>query len=425
MAEAVELTAPAGSMESLSAALRAGANSVYFGVGRLNMRAHSSSNFSADELPKIVRKCRAASARAYLALNPVIYDADLAEMRGICEAAASAGVDGVIATDIAVLRCARSLGLPVHASVQLNICNVEALKFYSQFVDVVVLARELSLEQIRQIAEAIERENIRGPGGKKIRVEIFAHGALCMAISGKCYLSLASYNSSANRGACFQNCRRRYRVIDEENGRELILDNKYIMSPKDLCTIGFLDKILASGVSILKIEGRGRSPDYVYTVVKAYKEAISACAEGSFSQERVSFWMERLSSVFNRGFWEGGYYLGAQLGEWAGIEGSRAERRKTYVGRVLNYYARTQIAELDLCAGAVSKGAELLVTGPSTGALSFQVRELRVDEKDAESADKGSTGVTLPVPAKLRHNDKVYLLEPRTGSSRSRWSLSE
>ena len=329
--------APAGSFESLAAALQGGADSVYFGVGKLNMRSRATVNFSEEDLPEIVARCHEAGAKAYLTLNIIVYDEELEEVHALCSAARKAGVDAVIASDLAVISSARSIGLEVHMSVQANVCNMASVKFYAQYADVVVLARELTLAQIRHIIESIRKEGVKGPSGELLRVEIFAHGALCVAVSGKCHMSLAAYNSSANRGACFQNCRRAYRVTDEETGNELVIDNKYVMSPKDLCTIPVLDQLLDAGVSVLKLEGRGRSSDYVRTVTSVYREAARACQDGTFSSDRAEAWMKRLESVFNRGFWQGGYYLGVKWGEWSGSANSRAALLKIHIARVENF----------------------------------------------------------------------------------------
>ena len=388
----IEIMAPAGSFESLAAALQGGADSVYFGVGKLNMRSRATVNFSEEDLPEIVARCHEAGAKAYLTLNIIVYDEELEAVHALCDAARKAGVDAVIASDLAVISYARSIGLEVHMSVQANVCNMASVKFYAQYADVVVLARELTLAQIRHIIESIRKEGVKGPSGELLRVEIFAHGALCVAVSGKCHMSLAAYNSSANRGACFQNCRRAYRVTDEETGNELVIDNKYVMSPKDLCTIPVLDQLLDAGVSVLKLEGRGRSAD------------------------RAEAWMKRLESVFNRGFWQGGYYLGVKWGEWSGSANSRAALLKIHIARVENFYKKNGVAALFLEAGGLSAGQTILITGPTTGAVRMEVAAMRRETAEGmepvEAAQKGET-VYLAVPEQVRRRDKVYLLRPR------------
>ena len=408
----IEIMAPAGAFDSLSAALRAGADSIYFGVGRLNMRARATANFTVCDLPGIVRRCRAAGVRSYLTVNTIIYDDELADMRTLCDAAKTAGVDAVIASDMSVIRYARSIGLGVHLSVQAGVSNLEAVRFYAGYADVMVLARELTLAQIKHIADAVRRERITGPSGELVRLEIFVHGALCVAVSGKCGMSLAVYDSSANRGACFQNCRRSYRVIDEESGDELVIDNHYVMSPKDLCTIGVLDRILESGVSVLKLEGRGRSADYVAAVTSCYREAAEACREGTFTPEKIDGWLVRLQEVFNRGFWHGGYYLGEKLGEWSGAGNSQARLRKIHVGRVNHYFPRLQVAELSVEALDLEQGSELMVAGPTTGSVRFTADEIRVDGKSVPVARKPVLA-SVAVPVKVRRNDQIYLLEER------------
>ncbi len=408
----IEIMAPAGSFESLAAALKAGADSIYFGVGSLNMRSRSSVNFSLEDLHEIVAICRRAGAQSYLALNTVVYDNELDEVRRICDAAKSAGISAVIAADVAVMSYAVSIGVPVHVSVQANVCNLEAVRFFARFADVMVLARELTLPQIKYIISGIERDNITGPSGKKVSIELFAHGALCVSVSGKCYMSLGIYNSSGNRGACFQNCRRAYRVIDEETGEELVIDNKYVMSPKDICTVNVFDQLLAAGVKIFKLEGRGRSADYVHTVTSVYKEAAQACAAGSFTAEKVDGWIERLSAVFNRGFWMGGYYLGEPLGEWTGSGGNRAAKTKYHIGKVNKHFSRMGVAEIYLEAGELSVGDEILITGPTTGAVQFCVDELRHDGQSVQVAMKNAV-ISIPTPEKVRTNDKVYRLKTR------------
>ena len=413
MKQKIEIMAPAGSYAALDAAIRAGADSIYFGAGVLNMRSQSSANFQMDDIRKIAKKCRKCGVKSYLVLNVLVYDEDLDAVRETCKVAKEAGVSAVIATDIAAIEYAHSIGLEVHISTQQNISNVEAVRFFSRYATVMVLARELQLHQIKNIIDRIREENITGPDGKLVRIELFAHGAMCMAISGKCYLSLTKYNRSANRGACVQQCRREYTVKDTQTGEELILDNGFVMSPKDMCIVEFLQEILDSGVSILKIEGRGRTPEYVHTVVRVYREAADAWYEGTYSKEMFDGWLERLSAVFNRGFWRGGYYLGEEFGEWTETDGSQGTKRKIYIGIASNYFARLGVGEFKMMAGELSVGQEILVTGETTGAVNFTVKELRVDGKPVEVAKKGDV-VSLPVPVKIRRRNKVYLMLPRT-----------
>lgn len=404
----LEVMAPVGSYECLAAALRAGADSVYFGVESLNMRAHSAGKFTIVDLHDIVARCRGRNVKAYLTVNTIIYDDDLSLMREICDAAKRAGVSAVIASDVAVLSYCREIGQEVHLSTQLNISNAEALRFYASYADVAVLARELSLTQVRAIADTIERDHICGPGGRPVRIEMFCHGALCMAVSGKCYLSLDNLGKSANRGSCMQVCRRSYTVRDRETGVELDIDNKYIMSPKDLKTIGFLDKMVGAGVRVFKIEGRARSAEYVFTVVQCYKEALQAVADGTFSQQKVDDWNRRLVSVFNRGFWDG-YYLGQKLGEWSENYGSSATQKKQYVGKGLKYFSRLGVGEFLIEAGTVSRGEKFVIIGPTTGALFIEATEIHADSGPVETAAKGMR-VSLPVPEKVRPSDKLYKL---------------
>jgi putative protease len=408
----VEIMAPAGSFESLAAAIRAGADSVYFGIGKLNMRSRATVNFQLGDLVKIVRLCKAANVKTYLTLNIVVYDEEFDYVKTICDAAKSVGVDAVIAADIAVITYAKSINLAVHISVQANVSNIQGVRFFAQFADVIVLARELTLPQIEKIISTIRDENICGPSGELLRIEIFAHGALCVSVSGKCYMSLATYNSSANRGACFQNCRRRYRVIDEETGDELSIDNKYVMSPKDICTIEFLDRILASGVAILKLEGRGRSADYVQMVTEVYSQAVDAWLAGEYTDTKISKWLESLKTVFNRGFWRGGYYLGEALGEWCGTGGSQAKLHKIQIGRVNKYFNKIKVAELSIEAGDLSLGQKLLVSGPTTGAVRFTASEIRLGGEKVNFAPKGSV-ISVPSPHKVRKNDVLFLLVER------------
>jgi len=402
----LEITAPVGSFESLSAAIQAGADSVYFGAGLLNMRARSSVNFTLRDLVKITRICRKQGIRTYLTLNTVIYDHEVREIRHIVDSAKKNGVDAIIASDLSVIRYARSVGMSIHLSTQNNISNLEAVKHYSQFSDVIVLARELTIDQVASIQRAILKDKIKGPSGNLVRLEVFGHGALCMAVSGKCYLSLDYYNASANRGGCYQLCRRPYRVTDLDGEVELLVDNEYILSPKDLCTIGFLDKIVEAGVSVLKIEGRGRSPEYVKTVVSCYREAADSILAGTYTRKKIREWMERLSTVYNRGFWEG-YYLGKKTGEWAGKHGSVATWHKEYVGKVVNYYARQQVAEIKMESGSLAVGDRAYIMGPNTGVLELEIPEIRVDFNPVEETRKGEH-CSIPVNTFLRRADKLY-----------------
>ena len=405
----IEIMAPAGNFECLAAAIQGGADSVYFGVGNLNMRSHSANNFKPEDLKKVADICRQHGVRSYLTLNIVLYDEDLESMRRTLEAAREAGISAVIASDMAAILYARRIGMEVHISTQLNVSNTESLRFYSQFADVAVLARELTLPQIREIGEAIEREGIKGPSGNRMRLELFCHGALCMAISGKCYLSLHEYNASANRGACYQLCRRGYRVTDLETERSLEIDNKYIMSPKDLCTIEFMDKIIGAGITVLKIEGRARSAEYVKKVTSAYRKAADAVLEGHFTPELGAALKEQLGEVFNRGFWDG-YYQGARLGEWSEIYGSKATKKKIYIGKVTNYFSKLGVAEILIETGSLAVGNHILIIGPTTGVAEQEVREIRVDLETTGTAVKGQY-CSIPVAQKLRRSDKVYLFE--------------
>jgi len=402
----IEIMAPAGSYESLSAAMQGGADAVYFGVGRLNMRSRSSQHFTFDDLFRIVDICRQQGVKSYLALNTVIYDDEMEEVRQTVDHARVAGVSAIIASDIAVMRYAREQGVRVHISTQCNITNMEAVRFYSQYGDVMVLARELTLEQVHHIACAIVKEAIKGPNGNLVQLEMFVHGALCMAVSGKCYLSLDNMNYSANRGSCLQLCRRPYLVTDKEEGYELEVDHEYIMSPKDLCTIGFIDKIMRAGVEVFKIEGRGRGPDYVKKVTQCYREAVDAVNDGTYSRTKVDEWSNRLQGVFNRGFWDG-YYLGRTMGEWSERYGSQATRRKQYVGKVSNYFSNLQVAEITMETRELSQGDEVMFTGPTTGVLEFVLPEIRVDGQPVKTTCKGEQ-CSVKVPETVRRGDKVF-----------------
>ena len=403
-----EIMAPVGSRECLQAAIQAGADSIYFGIERLNMRAHSASTFTIDDLRDIASQCQEHGMKSYLTVNTIIYGEDIPLMREIVDEAYKAGITAVIASDVAVMTYCRQVGQEVHLSTQLNISNIEALKFYAQFADVVVLARELNIEQVAEIFRLAEEQNICGPSGKRIRIEMFCHGALCMAISGKCYLSLANAGRSANRGECVQICRRSYLVTDRETGNELEIDNKYVMSPKDLKTIRFIDRLMNAGVRVFKIEGRARGPEYVYTVVKCYKEAIQSVIDGSFTEEKKDQWDERLATVFNRGFWDG-YYQGQLMGEWNKHYGSCDTERKVYIGRGVKYFSKLGVAEFTVDAADFKLGDKLLVTGPTTGVMYIDATEIRLELEPVETAPKG-THVSIPVPGKIRPSDKLFKL---------------
>lgn len=406
-----EIMAPAGSRESLMAAIHAGADSIYFGIENLNMRARSASTFTIHDLREIAAICTEHDVKSYLTVNTIIYDEDICLMQKIVNAAKEAGISAVIAADVAVLEYCNRIGQEVHLSTQLNISNAEALKFYARFADVVVLARELNLDQVAEIYRTIQRENICGPRGEQVRIEMFCHGALCMAVSGKCYLSLDNLGHSANRGSCMQVCRRSYIVHDKESDIELEVDNKYIMSPKDLKTIRFMDKMIEAGVRVFKIEGRARGPEYVHTVVSCYKEAIQSYLDGTLTEEKKDGWDERLKTVFNRGFWDG-YYLGQRLGEWSKTYGSEATERKVYVGKGIKYFSNIGVAEFLIEASEISVGDRLLITGPTTGAVFIDLDEIRYDLKPVQTAHKGEH-ISIKVPSKVRPSDKLYKLEKK------------
>jgi len=410
----IELLAPAGSWESLRAAIQGGADAVYFGLEQLNMRARSSFNFTREDLPGIVAVAKENGLKTYLTINTVIYDHELVIMRELIDLAKKEGVNAIIASDQAVMDYAYKAGVEVHLSTQLNISNIDALKFYSSFADVIVLARELDLSQVAGITKGIELLDIKGPSGNPVKIEMFIHGALCMSISGKCYLSLHEYNHSANRGDCLQACRRSYLVTDTENGNQLEIDNEYIMSPKDLMTIHFFNKILDSGVRILKIEGRARSPEYVKTVTSCYNEAIHSVIDGSYDQQKIGEWKHRLSTVFNRGFWDG-YYLGQRLGEWSSVYGSEATRKKVYCAKITNYFEKVGVAELLIETGELHAGDEILITGTTTGVLEHIVSEIRIDDKPADKAIKGDR-CSIPLSSLVRRSDKVYRQVEKTGT---------
>ena len=410
----IELMAPAGSFESLQAALDNGADSVYFGVEQLNMRARSSINFTLDDLQEISRRCKEKQVRTYLTLNTIIYDHDLSIIKTLLDKAKEADITAVIAMDQAVIAYARQIGMEVHISTQINITNIETVKFYALFADTMVMSRELSLRQIKKICEQVERDQVKGPSGKLVEIEIFGHGALCMAVSGKCYLSLHSHNSSANRGACKQNCRKKYTVIDQESGFEIELDNEYMMSPKDLCTLDFLDQVIDTGAKVLKIEGRGRAPEYVATVIRTYREAIDAYYAGEYTQEKVAVWMEALATVYNRGFW-GGYYLGQKLGEWSGSPGSQATQKKVYIGKAMHFFPKTGISEFKIEAFDIKRGDKLLITGPTTGVQELVLEDMYVNEVLADRAKKGDS-CTFDTEFRTRPSDKLYKMVSSQGA---------
>ena len=403
-----EIMAPVGSRESLAAAIQAGADSIYFGIERLNMRAHSASTFTIDDLKEIALTCHEHDMKSYLTVNTIIYGEDLPLMREIIDAAHEAGISAVIASDVAVMQYCREVGQEVHLSTQLNISNIEALKFYAQFADVVVLARELNMDQVAEIFRQVEEQHVCGPSGQQIRIEMFCHGALCMAVSGKCYMSLDAANRSANRGECIQICRRSYTVTDNETGYQLEIDNKYVMSPKDLKTVRFIDRLMKSGVRVFKIEGRARGPEYVYTVVKCYKEAIQAVLDGTFTEEKKDEWDERLATVFNRGFWDG-YYQGQKMGEWNKSYGSNATERKVYIGKGTKYYSKLGVAEFSVEATTFKVGDKMLITGPTTGVIYVTADEIHDDNGPVEVALQG-TRVSIAVPQKVRPSDKLFKL---------------
>ncbi|WP_372793529.1 peptidase U32 family protein [Lutibacter sp.] len=402
----MELMAPAGNFESMQAALDNGADSIYFGVEQLNMRARASINFTLDDLQEISDRCKAKNVRTYLTLNTIIYDHDLSIVKTLIQKAKDADITAVIAMDQAVIATARAIGMEIHISTQINITNIETVKFYAMFADTMVLSRELSLRQVKKITEQIVKENVCGPSGNLVEIEIFGHGALCMAVSGKCYMSLHSANSSANRGACKQNCRKKYTVIDQETGFEMELDNEYIMSPKDLCTIDFLDQIEEAGVKVLKIEGRGRAPEYVANVIKCYRDAIDSIEAGTYDKEKVISWMLELEKVYNRGFWSG-YYLGQKLGEWSNGSGSHATQKKVYIGKGMHYFPKSNIGEFKIEAYDITVGDTILITGPTTGAKEMEVKEMFVNDVNAQKGQKGDS-VTIKLEFRIRPSDKLY-----------------
>ncbi|HQV36855.1 MAG TPA: peptidase U32 family protein [Flavobacterium sp.] len=402
----IELMAPAGNFESLQAALDNGADSIYFGVEQLNMRARATINFTMEDLKEIAKRCNAKNVRTYLTLNTIIYDHDISVVKTLLNKAKEAGITAVIASDQAVIASARAIGIEVHISTQLNVTNVETVKFYSLFADTIVLSRELSLRQVKKITEQIDKEQIKGPSGNLVEIEIFGHGALCMAVSGKCYLSLHSHNSSANRGACKQNCRKKYTVIDQESGFEIEIDNEYMMSPKDLCTLDFLDQVIDSGIKVLKLEGRGRAPEYVAMVTKTYRDAIDSYYDDTFTKEKIDQWMEDLSTVYNRGFWSG-YYLGQKLGEWSTNPGSNATQKKVYVGKGVHFFTKSNIAEFKIEAYDIKIGDKIMITGPTTGVQELVIEDMMVNDLKLEKASKGDS-CTLKLPFRVRNSDKLY-----------------
>ena len=402
----IELMAPAGSFESMVTAIKAGADSVYFGIEQLNMRARASMNFTLDDLNKISTLCNENNVRSYITLNTIIYDHDLSIVKKIVDKAKEEGITAIIASDQAVINYAKTVDMEIHISTQVNITNIETVKFYANFADVMVMSRELSLKQMKDIVDAVKREDVRGPSGKLVEIEVFAHGALCMAVSGKCYLSLHTHNSSANRGACIQNCRRTYTVIDKEEGYELDIDNEYIMSPKDLCTIDFLDQLLNTGISVLKIEGRGRAPEYVKEVIACYRDAIDAYKQGAYSEEKVAAWMERLARVYNKGFWSG-YYLGQKLGEWSKGYGSQATTKKMYLGKGQHYFSNIKVGEFKIESHTLKKGDKILIIGPTTGVVEMNIDEMRVDDNIVSEAIKGDL-CSFKIDETVRPSDKLY-----------------
>lgn len=406
-----EIMAPVGSFEALGAAIDAGCDSVYFGVQQLNMRTRSAHNFTLEELVEVAERCKAAGIRSYVTLNVLLYEHDMATMRRIIDTAKKAGINAVIVQDMAAIQYAHEIGMPIQASTQLSISNFESVKFYANFADTVVLARELDLPMMKRICDGIEREQVRGPSGQLVKIEVFAHGALCIAQSGRCHMSLLQNNTSAQRGACLQECRKKYRIIDDETGKEMMVDNQYVMSPKDLCTLPFLDKLIQAGVSVLKIEGRGRSPIYVSTVVGVYRAAADAVVAGTFTPKKVDAWMRELETVYNRGFTDG-YYLGRKLPEWSGDPGNHATEERVFVGNVVHYYPRVGVAEVNIQAHELSCGDKYAIMGKTTGVLQGCVQEMKLDETYIEVSPKGQI-ITLPVQRAVRRNDKLYLLRKR------------
>jgi len=407
----IEIMAPAGSYEALMGAIQGGANSVYFGIEHLNMRSNSAANFKMADLPKIVDICLQNGLKSYLTVNSILFDEDLPLMRMVIDTAKATGVSAIIAMDMAAVSYAHQVGVEVHMSTQLNITNIEAVRFFSQFADVMVLAREVSLDKAQRISEAIEQQQIKGPSGRLVEIEMFVHGALCMAVSGKCYLSLHDQNKSANKGSCMQNCRKSYIVTEKESGQQLEIDNEQIMSPSDLCTIGFVDKLIDAGVRVFKIEGRARPAEYVKTVASCYKEAVDAYFDGTYTEEKITAWESHLTTVFNRGFWDG-YYLGRKLGEWTKAYGSKATKVKVYVGKVTNYFSKIGVAEFKIEAAELKEGEEVIVVGPTTGVVETTITELRNEKMEVVSAVSQGETITLPIETFLRRGDKLYKMVP-------------
>lgn len=406
-----ELMAPAGSFAAITAAINAGCDSVFFGVQQLNMRSRSSANFSLEDMKAIAQQCQEAKVKSYITLNTLLYQHDLTLMRLILDTAKESGIDAVIVQDVAAMQHGQSIGLSLHASTQLSISNIESVRFYAQFCDTIVLARELDLNMVKDICDKVKEEKITGPNGEIVRIEVFVHGALCIAQSGRCQMSLLSNNTSAQRGACLQECRKKYKIIDEDSGVEMVVDNQYIMSPKDLCCIPFLDRLIEAGISVLKIEGRGRSPQYVDTVIRTYREAIDSVAAGSFNQEKVEKWMKELATVYNRGFCDG-YYLGKPLPEWSSPAGNKSTEERVFLGLINHHYPKAQIAEINLQAYDLKKDDRLVIMGNNTGVVYADAKEIMLDEKLIQEAKRGSL-VTIPIKEKVRKNDKVYLLKTR------------
>ncbi|MBP9838136.1 MAG: U32 family peptidase [Proteobacteria bacterium] len=403
----IEIMAPAGNRDAMMAGIKAGANSIYFGVEQLNMRARQTNNFTLEDLSEVAEICRGNGVKSYITLNTIIYDHDTSLVRRIIDKAKEVGITAVIAADLAVMRYCKKQGMELHVSTQCNITNIESVEFFSDYADVMVLARELSLKQVKDITTAIEKEQIKGPSGNLVQIEIFAHGALCMAVSGKCYLSLHSYNASANRGACLQNCRRTYQVTDKEDGTEFEIDNEYIMSAKDLCTIDFIDKILDAGVRVLKIEGRGRAADYVYTTTKCYSEAVQAIKDGQYTEEKIEDWRSRLSSVYNRGFWDG-YYLGRKMGEWSNRYGSVATEKKVYLGKGIKYFDKIGVGQFLIESQELNVGDKLIITGPTTGYVETVAEEIRLETGETALRAARGDSISLKIPEKIRPSDKLY-----------------
>tara|TARA_Y100000034_G_C6908411_1_gene422315 strand:- start:5221 stop:6447 length:1227 start_codon:yes stop_codon:yes gene_type:complete len=405
-----QLMSPAGSWESLRAAIKAGTNSIYFGIKQLNMRSHGASNFDLKDLKKITEICNKENIKTYLTLNTIVYDKEIKLIKKICNKAKETGITSIIASDLSIISYCNSIKLPVNISTQLNVSNIDEIKFFSKYADTITLARELNLDQIKNITKQIKKEKIKGPSKNLIKIEVFIHGALCVSISGKCYMSLATHNKSANRGECLQNCRRTYKVTDNDTNDELKIKNKYVMSPKDLCTIGIVDKLIKAGISIFKIEGRARSPDYVYTVTKTYKEAIDSINNKTYSKDKIKTWEKELKTVFNRGFWNNGYYLGKKLGEWANSYGNKATKKKKFIGICLHYFTKKKIGYFNIQTSSIKLQDEILITGPTTGIVKEKINSIVNEKKSIEKAKKGDL-ITIPIKEKIRKNDKLFLIK--------------